>query len=105
MTNERFLPMLAVAGAPFDSPEHLFEVKWNGIRALASSTGSDWRLWGRDRADYGGRYPELAFLKGMRAGTVVDGEIIRLRAGLPDLDAILGRHQLVQPERIRHRSQ
>ena len=34
--NERCLPMLAARGAPFDSAEYLFEVKWNGIRALAS---------------------------------------------------------------------
>src|SRR5437879_2511905 len=27
-------PMLAVPGTPFDSPEFVFEVKWNGVRAL-----------------------------------------------------------------------
>ena len=36
---ESFLPMLAVAAEPFDSPEYLFEVKWNGIRALAARDG------------------------------------------------------------------
>src|SRR6516165_12524646 len=30
------LPMLAVPAAPFDSPGYSFEVKWNGIRALAA---------------------------------------------------------------------
>ena len=34
--NERCWPMLAVRGEPFDSAEYLFEVKWNGIRALAA---------------------------------------------------------------------
>ena len=29
--NQRCLPMLATRGAPFDSEEYLFEVKWNGI--------------------------------------------------------------------------
>ncbi len=28
-------PMLAQRGQPFDSREYLFEVKWDGIRALA----------------------------------------------------------------------
>ncbi len=28
-------PMLARPAEPFDSPEHLFEVKWDGMRALA----------------------------------------------------------------------
>ena len=32
----RFVPpMLAKSGDPFDSPEHLFEVKWDGTRVLA----------------------------------------------------------------------
>ena len=29
--NQRPLPMLAVASAPFDSPEYVFEVKWDGV--------------------------------------------------------------------------
>jgi hypothetical protein len=33
---ERFAPMLATRGEPFDSPDYLFEVKWNDIRALAA---------------------------------------------------------------------
>ncbi len=32
-----FLPMLAVASEPFDSPEHLFEVKWDGVAQLPPS--------------------------------------------------------------------
>jgi ATP-dependent DNA ligase len=32
-----FLPMLAVRGTPQDAPEYLYEVKWNGVRALAGS--------------------------------------------------------------------
>ena len=59
--NDRCLPMLAVRGLPFDSSEYLFEVKWNGIRALASQShrsqpAGGWDLWGRDLADYRGRY-------------------------------------------------
>ena len=32
----RLLPMLALPAAPFDAPEYSFEVKWDGIRALAA---------------------------------------------------------------------
>jgi hypothetical protein len=35
--NQRLLPMLAVPSAPFDSAEYLFEVKWDGVRAVAAS--------------------------------------------------------------------
>jgi hypothetical protein len=44
--------MLTVPAAPFDSPEYSFELKWNGIRALAAVESAGWRLWGRQRADY-----------------------------------------------------
>jgi bifunctional non-homologous end joining protein LigD len=90
--SELYLPMLAVRGQPFDSPEYLFEVKWNGVRALAASEAGRWRLWGRDRAEYTTRYPELCGLGRLPAGTVVDGEVVQLVQGLPDFDALLSRH-------------
>ena len=68
MTITPFLPMLAVRSKPFDSEEYLFEVKWDGIRALAGRDGSGWRLWGRDQADYRPRYPELEFLNRLPPG-------------------------------------
>ncbi len=46
-------------GRLFDSPEHLFEVKWDGVRAVAAVEDGGYRIWGRDLADYGPRYPEL----------------------------------------------
>src|SRR5262249_50081432 len=55
----RLLPMLAVPVTPFDSSEYSFEVKWDGIRVLAAVDRAGWRLWGRERADYTARYPEL----------------------------------------------
>ncbi len=100
----KFLPMLAVAAEPFDSPEHLFEVKWDGVRALASVESGGWRLWGRQLADYQPRYPELDVLRRLPAGTVVDGELVVLSQGRADLAAVLRRHQLVQPRKIQHAS-
>jgi hypothetical protein len=47
--SQRLLPMLAVPGAPFDSPEYLFEVKWDGVRALAAC-GPDAAVWGHTSA-------------------------------------------------------
>ena len=58
----RLLPMLAVPGAPFDSLEYGFELKWDGIRAMAAVETAGYRLWGRERADYTDRYPEMDVL-------------------------------------------
>jgi ATP-dependent DNA ligase len=99
----RLLPMLAVAGQPFDSPEYLFEVKWDGVRALAACDATTWAVWGRDGGDYRDRYPELGILARVPAGTVLDGELVRQGpAGVPTLGAILRRHNLVNPARIAH---
>jgi bifunctional non-homologous end joining protein LigD len=98
------LPMLATAAAPIDSDEHVFEVKWDGVRALAAVNGGQWQLWGRERSDYHDRYPELAVLRGLPAGTVVDGEVVLFREGRADLPALLRRHHLGHPDQIRHAS-
>ena len=102
--SERCLPMLATRGEPFDSGEYLFEVKWNGIRALAARHKEGWDMWGRELADYRPRYPEMGILAALPPGTILDGELVLLSQGLPDLDAILGRHQLSHPAKIKQAS-
>jgi ATP-dependent DNA ligase len=96
------LPMLAVAAEPFDSPEYCFEIKYDGVRALAAVDEMGWRLWGRERADYTTRYPELEVLRRLPAGTLVDGELVAFDDdGQPDLWQLLRRHGLTDPWRIR----
>jgi ATP-dependent DNA ligase len=87
--------MLAVPARPFDSPEYSFELKWDGIRALAAVEAAGWGLWGRQRAEYAERYPELDVLRRLPAGTLVDGELVVFDAdGRPDLRRLLRRHGL-----------
>jgi DNA ligase-1 len=96
------LPMLAVAAKPFDSPEYCFEIKYDGVRALAAVDEMGWRLWGRERADYTARYPELDVLRRLPTGTLVDGELVAFDDdGRPDLRRILRRHGLADAWRIR----
>lgn len=98
----RIDPMLAVAAAPFDSPEYLFEVKWDGIRGLAAVKPDVWRLWGRGADDYTGRYPELEVVRQLPVDTVLDGELVQLtRQGTADFAAVLARHQLTSTRKIR----
>jgi len=90
----RFVPpMLAKRGVPFDSSEHLFEVKWDGTRALAFVDSCGYRLVNRHRADVSDRYPELRFLNDLPAGIVLDGEVVVLRQGKPDFSLLLSRNQ------------
>jgi len=85
--------VLAKRGAPFDSPEYLFEVKWDGTRVLAFVESHGCRLVNRHRADVTDRYPELGFLNDLPAGIVLDGEVVVLRQGKPDFGLLLSRNQ------------
>jgi ATP-dependent DNA ligase len=40
----RPLPMLATAAAPFDAEDYSFEIKWDGVRALAAVERGRWQL-------------------------------------------------------------
>ena len=86
-----FAPMLATSGAPFDSDRHLFEVKWDGIRAVTMVERHSVRMLSRRGSDLTGKYPELAVLERLPPGTVVDGEIVVLNEGLPDFEFALRR--------------
>ncbi len=74
-------PMLArLTKRPFDSGGHIFELKWDGMRALAFLEGGRLRLQGRDLADLTQRFPELhALPRAVGADrTVLDGEVVCL---------------------------
>lgn len=92
-------PMLATSGAPFDSPEHVFEIKWDGVRAISYVENGSLRMHGRRRRDLAGRYPELDGLCALPSGTVLDGELVVLRPdGAADFGAVVGRENTA-PER------
>jgi len=94
-------PMLAAAGDPFDSDEFLFEIKWDGTRALAFIDRGEVRLMNRRRIDMTARYPELAFMGSLPAGTVLDGEIVALKRGKPDFGALQRREHAGSRLRVR----
>src|SRR5205823_13849355 len=97
----RFVPpMLAKRGVPFDSPEHLFEIKWDGTRVLAFVDSRGYRLVNRHRVDVTERYPELGFLHDLPAGIVLDGEVVVLRQGKPYFRLLLCRNQARPPLKI-----
>jgi len=74
-------PMLAESvEKPFDGAEWLFEIKWDGYRAIAFIANAKVRLVSRNQNDLTPRYPELVdlprFVKAKTA--ILDGEVVAL---------------------------
>jgi len=90
--------MLAEFGEAFDSEEFLFEVKWDGTRAMAFVDGPGVvRLVNRRKVYLNDRYPDLSFLGDLPAGTVLDGEIVVLKDGKPVFNSLQSREQARSP--------
>jgi len=74
-------PMLATSAAKaFNDPGWLFEIKWDGYRAVAFLEGGQVRLVSRNQNDLTAQFPEFEslpqFVKVHRA--ILDGEIVAL---------------------------
>jgi ATP-dependent DNA ligase len=80
-------PMMAQSSAePFDNPEWLFEMKWDGYRALATIDSGNVSLWSRNGLRLDSKYPLIAQeLKDLKLqSAILDGEIVELDAdGIP----------------------
>jgi bifunctional non-homologous end joining protein LigD len=80
-----------LAANAFNSPEHLFELKWDGIRAVASMDRGQLRLTDRGGGDLLPLVAELAELP-IPEGAVLDGEIVVCDSrGRPSYDLLTGR--------------
>jgi DNA ligase D-like protein (predicted ligase) len=93
--------MLAKPGTPFDSDEHIFEVKWDGTRTLALIECGEYRLLNRRKIDMTAGYSEFAGLAAFPEGTVLDGETIVFRNGKPDFGLLQSREQARSSLKIR----
>jgi bifunctional non-homologous end joining protein LigD len=94
-------PMLAtLADKPFSDPDWLFEVKWDGVRALAWIRDGKLELHSRTGRSVTGTYPELQRLPASLAAhtLLVDGEIVALDAsGRSDFGRLQMRMNVARP--------
>ena len=102
---ERLLPMLARAGKlPSTEQGWCFEVKWDGVRAIAYAQPGRLRLQSRNLNDITDAYPEVRGLLrvlGMREA-VLDGEIIAFdESGRPSFERLQRRMHVRSAASIR----
>jgi bifunctional non-homologous end joining protein LigD len=98
------VPMLATAAPlPGEQADWAFEIKWDGVRAIAYSSPGELRLESRNLNDITRSYPELARL-GDALGShsaVLDGEIVALDAdGRPSFELLQRRMHVTAPASV-----
>ncbi|MGH2915861.1 MAG: DNA ligase D [Solirubrobacteraceae bacterium] len=102
---ERLLPMLAGAGPmPADESAWSFEVKWDGVRAIAYARPGHLRLESRNLNEITDAYPEV---RGMLADlgmheAVLDGEIVAFgQDGRPSFERLQRRMHVTSSSAVR----
>lgn len=89
-------PMLAtLAKEPFDHPDWVFEVKWDGYRAIAEIRDGDVALYSRNLLSLNRKYvPIVDALRKLRFEAVLDGEIVVVDdRGHPDFQMLQNYHK------------
>ena len=93
--------MLAGTGRPFDSADHLFDAKWDGLRSIAFF-GPTVRLQARSLRDQTPHFPELAAaLAELPGAGVLDGEIVVMDGDRSSFPLVMERNRLRSETAIR----
>jgi len=102
-------PMLARTGPlPKDDDGWAYEIKWDGVRAIAYADGGRLRLAARSGRDVTARYPELRGLGRALAGheAILDGEVVAFGPeGRPSFQKLQGRMHLTSEHAVRRLSE
>ena len=101
---EMVLPMFpGGASEPFDSREHLFEVRWDGLRALAFVEGGGYHLQDQSGRNITELFPELGEISRRLAvdECIVDGVVVVCDAdGKPDFAALDRRMRIASADGV-----
>jgi bifunctional non-homologous end joining protein LigD len=105
---ERIVPMMArLAELPAEDGGWAYEIKWDGVRAIAYSTPGEIRFESRNLNDVTRRYPELRPLNrqlGSRSA-VLDGEIVAFdEEGRPSFERLQPRMHLTREAEVKRRA-
>ncbi|MFZ6011238.1 MAG: non-homologous end-joining DNA ligase [Bacteroidota bacterium] len=85
-------PMMATLSdePAFDDPKWIFEIKWDGYRAIAELNGANTRFYSRNGLSYTKAYVKIfEELKKIKVKAVIDGEVVVIGAGgIPSFEAL-----------------
>ncbi len=71
-------PMLCtLVDEPFDRDGWIFEIKWDGYRAIGTKHGADTQLYSRNQLDFRERFPPVVeALREIKHDVILDGEVV-----------------------------
>ena len=101
-------PMKAkLGGLPPDDDQFAYEVKWDGVRAIAHIDRGHIELTGRNGTDFSRRYPEVRPITGALGATrvILDGELVAFDdSGRPSFERLQSRMHLSTEAAAKRRS-
>ena len=95
-----YKPMLAKSvSKPFSSKDWIFEIKWDGFRAIAY-IDDYFTVQSRNAKELKYFFPELDELRQLAKNVVVDGEIVTMKQGKVDFHSLQERGHLISAKDI-----
>lgn len=100
--NRNWKPMLLKEiKKPFNSKDYIFEMKFDGIRAICFSNPTEFSIMTRNNVEISHLFPELKTIqKQTKKNVIFDGEIIALENGKPSFAKIQKRIHLKDKTKI-----
>lgn len=102
--NRIFTPMLLKeVDKPFNSSDYLYEIKFDGYRAILFVNKDGITIRSRNKIDITNMYPELkSITKLVKKNTIIDGEIIALENGYPSFSKLSERSRTKDVSKIKY---
>lgn len=102
--NRKFVPMLLGEVAnPFNSNDYIYEMKFDGIRALVFASKKEVVVMSRKKQDITYLYPELQKIKKLiKKDTIFDGEIVAFDKDKPSFSKLQLRSHLKSQNKIKN---
>jgi bifunctional non-homologous end joining protein LigD len=98
--SHNYKPMLAKEAAkPFSGKDWIFEIKWDGFRAIAY-VNKEVSLRSRNNKELIDNFPELQELTKLTHDVVLDGEIVVIKSGRADFQALQERGKAMKASEI-----
>lgn len=104
--DKNWVPMLLKEiPKPFDSKDYIFEIKFDGIRAVIFASSKKVIVQTRNKQDVSHLFPELQQIKYLvKENTIFDGEIVAFQNDLPSFSKLQERNHLKNEDKIKLQS-